>query len=211
MTIVLPGDGTAVTAAPVSSSTTFPTLGMRRLSLVAGGVLSAAGHLLHPVDHEAASRAVDRFGSVHLLFIAGAMLLVAGFPAVRERLGGDRYAALVVGALSAATMLIGTLVSLEAFASKYVDQATFDRISASTDGLSAVAMVCMVVGTAGVGVLGWRRNRLARPVSVVLVVTALLLFFVPALPGTEGYWVIGTLAAMNLAYAASARDVTVRR
>lgn len=211
MTIVLPGVDAAVVAAPAPSSTTFPTLGMRRLSLVAGGVLSAAGHLLHPVDHEAASRAVGRFGSVHLLFIAGAMLLVAGFPVVRERLGADRYAAIVVGALSAATMLIGSLVSLEAFASRYVDQATFDRISASTNGISAVAMVGMVVGTAGTGILGWRRTRLGRPVSVVLVATAVLLFVVPALPGTEGYWVIGTLAVMNLAYAAAARDVRVRR
>ena len=181
-------------------SSVVPSPRTRALALVTGAALSACGHLMHPVDHTAASRAVGRFQFAHLLFVVGSMLLLGGLPVVRRRLGGDAVAAVLVGCFSASTMLIAPLVSIELFASKHVDQATFDKISDESAALGAVAMITMVAGAVGIGVLLWRR-AISRPIGAVLVASGLMLLLVPGLPGEEGYWVIASLGAMNLALA----------
>jgi hypothetical protein len=178
-----------------------PSARLRAAALVAGGLVSAAGHLLHPLDHSESARAVARFELVHYLFIVGAMLLLAGFPLLRERLGGDRSAAFSVGCLSVATMIIPTLVALEAFASPHVDQETFDRISDSAGGPGAISTVALILGTLGCGVLAWRRTR-HRVFGAALVASVIVLVLVPALPGKEGYGIIASLGVLNVALAA---------
>jgi hypothetical protein len=83
----------------------------------------------------------------------------------------------------------------------HVDQVTFDRITDEAAGLGAIAMITMVVGALGVGVLLWRR-ALSRPLGFVLAASAVVLLLIPGLPGEEGYWVIAAMTAMNLALVA---------
>jgi len=177
-----------------------PSARLRAAALVAGGLVSAAGHVLHPLDHSEPARAAARFELVHYLFIVGAMLLLAGFPLLRDRLGGDRSAALYVGCLSVATMIIPTLVALEAFASPHVDQETFDRISDSAAGPGAISTVALILGTLGCGLLAWRRTR-HRVVAAALIASVIVLVLVPALPGREGYGIIASLGLLNVALA----------
>jgi hypothetical protein len=187
---------------PVDADTRneVPSTRLRAGALVAGGLVSAAGHLLHPLDHSESARAAERFELVHYVFIVGAMLLLAGLPLLRERLGGDRSAALYVGCLSVATMIIPTLVALEAFASPHVDQETFDRISDSAAGPGAISTVALILGTLGCGVLAWRRTR-HRVAGAALVASVIVLVLVPALPGKEGYGIIASLGLLNVALA----------
>jgi hypothetical protein len=174
---------------------------MRAAALVAGGVVSAAGHLLHPLDHSESARAAARFELVHVLFIVGAMLLLAGFPLLRERLGGDRSALLYVGCLSVATMIIPTLVAIEAFASPHVDQETFEAITdgAAVPGASSTA--ALILGVLGCGSLLWRRTR-HRVAAAAFAASAVVLVLIPGLPGAEGYWIITSLGLLNVALAA---------
>jgi hypothetical protein len=193
----IPGDAPV----DVGTRTELPSARLRAGALVAGGVVSAVGHLLHPLDHSESARAAERFELVHHLFIVGAMLLLAGLPLLRERLGGDRSAAFYVGCFSVATMVIPSLVALEAFASPHVDQETFDRISDSAAGPGAISTVALILGTLGCGVLAWRRTR-HRLVAAAFVVSVVVLVLIPALPGKEGYGIIASLGLLNLALAA---------
>lgn len=182
---------------------TFPSERSRAAALVAGGVVSAAGHLLHPLDHSAASREVARFELAHVLFIVGSMLLLAGLPHLRRLLRADRTAAIIVGALAAGTMLLPALVSVEAFVSPHVDQVTFDAIveSGPVAAAGGLAAAGFVVGLVGIGVLTWRRRVAPRPLAALLAACGVLTLLIPGLPGNEGMWTIGIMTALSLGLA----------
>lgn len=179
---------------------------LRTAAIVAGAVVGSAGHLLHPLDHTAAARAASRFELAHVLMAVGATLVLAGIPLLRRRFGTDPIANVVCGAFWLGNLVIVPVVLLEGTVGPRVSDALNDEIIDATAWLGGVSMAYLL-GFLGMGVLGWRRAVLPGPVAGVLVAGALLLVALPGLPGTEGYWIIPTMVALNAAVAVAANRV----
>lgn len=183
-------------------TTTSSTTTLRLAALAVGAAVGSAGHLLHPLDHEAAARLSSGFELAHVLMAFGAVLVAAGVPLLRERLGPDPVAAVVCGAFWLGNVLIVPSVLVEGVVGPRVDDALNDEIIDATAWLGGLTM-SYLLGFLAIGVLGWRRRVVARPVAALLVAGAVLLFALPGLPGTEGHWIIPTMVALNVATAAA--------
>jgi hypothetical protein len=130
---------------------------------------------------------------------------MAAVPLLRRRLGGDPVASVICGAFWLGNLVIIPSVVLEGVVGPRVSDALNDDLIEATGWLGALSMAYLL-GFLAMGVVGWRRGVLPRPVCVALVAGAVLLVALPGLPGTEGYWIIPTMVALNASVALAGRD-----
>jgi hypothetical protein len=149
--------------------------------VVAGGLLFAAGNLMHPPEHSDSAETHALWAAAHLGFAAGAILIAAGMPAVTARLRTSRVGLAGVALTWLSMLLILPGAWFEVFAAPVLPTEVSAAIEASAIAIGATLGIALPLGLVllGIGVL---RARAAHPAPAVgLVVAGVLLLAVPAL------------------------------
>ncbi|MGY1709062.1 hypothetical protein ACI8AC_06075 [Geodermatophilus sp. SYSU D00758] len=178
-----------------------PSLALRGLSVVAGGVLFAAGNALHPLEHSHAAHEAATWVAAHVVFSAGALLVAAGAGALAARLGRSRVATAGV-----AVLWVGlTLIPVGGYTEAYVAPAMhggFAAVEEATLWFSALAGTATLLGPLLIAIGALRHRLLPAPVALALVALPVGGVLGGALP-VEGHGIIPGTVLFGLGIAAA--------
>jgi hypothetical protein len=176
-----------------------------------GGVLFAAGNILHPLEHSHAALAAPTWVAAHLIFALGGLLLAAGLPlllAVEEVVRPSRLTVTSGVILAVAFAALAPGAWFEAFVAP-VPGGLAEQVENGPGGtVNTVAGFAWILSMLAFGIGLARRGvrRSVRLAGVALLVAALVLVAGPGLPVAEGLWIIPAtvVAGLGLVVAAVA-------
>lgn len=186
------------------------------LALISGGLLFALGNLLHPLDHSLASQTAPTWALAHLTFVVGGIVMLLGLPTVHAYQAGR---AGVFGLISYALLTVG-IVGLvpsgyfEAYVVPAVGSAGQAAVEQGAGGtFSAILGMVYLFGSLLFGFVTFRARVFPRPAALLIVLAAVGMALLGALPGKLGGAMIiaGTVlwglafAWIGVAYLASTR------
>jgi hypothetical protein len=170
----------------------------------AGGVLFAAGNLLHPLEHTDQAEASPTWEAAHLLFGLGAVLLCAALPRLAGPLGTGKLARVSTAMVWAAMLLVPVGAYFEVYVAPTLSEAAVKDIESSAIAFWSVSSLLFILGSVLFGVAAFRVRAWTLPVRAALVAGPLLLMAAPGLPGVDGIWIIAGTTILGLGLAATA-------
>jgi hypothetical protein len=183
----------------------------QRTSLLLGGILFAAGNMLHPLEHNDAAYGSATWEAAHLVIFFSIPLLVLGVPVLHRRLAGranPRVATIAVAASIVGLIGIAPGTIIETFVAPMIGHEAMTELESG--GMAVVNAALGVAYLGGALALGWavHRTRL-RPgwAGVALMVSAAVML--GAMGGT-GPAVGVVIIAATTAYGASLAALALR-
>lgn len=168
-----------------------------------GGVLFAAGNVLHPLEHNAAAHAASTWEAAHLVFALGGLLIAAGLPlllAVGEVARPSRIVAAGGVLLALAFAALGPGAWFEAFVAPLPGDtaAGLEKGAGGTVNAAAgfVWILSMLVLGGGLARSGARGS--VRLAGAGLALTAVVMIGGPGIPVKEGLWIIPATVVAGL-------------
>jgi hypothetical protein len=177
------------------STPSTPVRHLPGLLATSGGVLFAAGNVLHPLEHSHAAHQAVTWEAAHLVFAAGGLLLAAGLPLLVET--GDvirrsRLASIAAVVLAVCFAGLAPGAWFEAFIAP-LPGGVAETVEAGTAGSINTAIgFAWILGTLAFGIAMARGGmyRTVQWAGSALIAGAVVLVAGPGIPVAEGLWII---------------------